>query len=60
MNQIFKKGFSTKGTSRGFGLHLVKQTIDELGGQIVIDSFINSGTTFYIDIPYETRRDQVD
>ena len=28
ISQIFKKGFSTKGTGRGMGLHIVSQLCD--------------------------------
>lgn len=54
-SSIFQKGFSTKGQNRGYGLYLVKQSIDKLGGTLTVDSFKGRGTTFYVDIPYEKR-----
>ena len=49
--QSFEKDFSTKGPNRGIGLHLVKQTIKELGGNIEIDSKVGQGTIFTIKLP---------
>ncbi|MEW9668123.1 ATP-binding protein [Ammoniphilus sp. 3BR4] len=52
---IFTKGFSTKGQNRGYGLYLVKQSIDKLEGNLMVDSFHEKGTVFYVEIPYEIR-----
>lgn len=52
---IFTKGFSTKGQNRGYGLYLVKQSIDKLEGNLTVDSFHEKGTVFYVEIPYEIR-----
>lgn len=48
--QIFKKNFSTKGKNRGIGLHLVKETVAELGGNIEIDSVVDQGTIFTVKL----------
>lgn len=37
----------------GLGLRIVKKYVDELKGEISVDSELNQGTTFYIDIPFE-------
>lgn len=57
---IFEKGFSTKGENRGYGLYLVKNSIDKLNGNLMVDSFQGEGTVFTIDIPYETEVNGID
>lgn len=52
MNQIFLKGFSTKGQNRGFGLFLVKQRLEKLKGEIEIHSKIDRGTTIIVSLPF--------
>ncbi|MGD6776357.1 DcuS/MalK family sensor histidine kinase [Sutcliffiella horikoshii] len=52
LKNIFSKGYSTKGPNRGYGLFLLKKSVDKLGGTVVVDTFQNKGTTFQIDIPY--------
>ena len=46
---LFRRGVSTKGESRGIGLALVKEIIDRLGGTIQIDGV--HGTSVDLDIP---------
>lgn len=36
ISEIFKKGFSTKGSQRGFGLYNIKSIVDKYGGSIEI------------------------
>ncbi|MCR6095184.1 two-component system sensor histidine kinase DcuS [Salipaludibacillus agaradhaerens] len=55
---LFNKGYSTKGSDRGYGLHLVKSVVDHLEGTIAIESFAGNGTEFIISIPYETEVDE--
>ncbi|MFE8701539.1 DcuS/MalK family sensor histidine kinase [Cytobacillus sp. FJAT-54145] len=50
---LFEKGFSTKGEDRGYGLFLVKQTVEKLNGSIQLSSELNKGTTFRVSIPYK-------
>jgi sensor histidine kinase regulating citrate/malate metabolism len=50
---IFKAGFSTKNSS-GLGLSIVKQMVEEMRGQITLDSSIEKGTEFSIIIPKAT------
>ncbi|TXC92930.1 two-component system sensor histidine kinase DcuS [Metabacillus litoralis] len=55
-DSIFKKGFSTKGTNRGIGLYLTKQSIEKLNGKLnVITS--EKGTTFKVAVEYVSRKD---
>lgn len=50
---IFKKGSSTKGRDRGYGLYLANKSLDELGGTLEIYSEKDEGTVFDLIIPYE-------
>lgn len=52
VEQVFSKGFSTKGTDRGHGLFLVKQSLGKINGSIEVHSKEGSGTTFIVTIPY--------
>ena len=49
---IFNKGISTKpGGHRGYGLHLVKRTLQKIGGGISIQHSELGGALFVIEIP---------
>jgi two-component system, CitB family, sensor histidine kinase MalK len=54
-NRILEKGYSTKGENRGYGLYLVSKCIENLGGEMIIDSKLLLGTEIHIRIPYEVR-----
>ena len=54
---IFSKGYSTKETTRGFGLFLVKSSVDKLNGELAITSEPNEGTIFDIYLPYKSKDD---
>ncbi|QLY80796.1 sensor histidine kinase [Clostridium intestinale] len=47
VNEIFKKGFSTKGSQRGFGLYNIKSIVDKYGGSIEITTQ-NDSTEFIL------------
>ncbi len=47
INEIFKKGFSTKGSQRGFGLYNIKSIVDKYGGSIEITTQ-NDSTEFIL------------
>ncbi|MFP7298787.1 DcuS/MalK family sensor histidine kinase [Neobacillus niacini] len=49
---VLKKGYSTKGENRGYGLYLAAKSIDNLGGEWSIDSKLMLGTEIHIRIPY--------
>jgi len=42
---------SDQNTGSGLGLFIVKETIDKLKGKILLESTVNKGTTFTINIP---------
>lgn len=48
IKNMFTSGYSTKGTGRGFGLALVKETVDNYGGTIIVEK---NPTTFIIKFP---------
>lgn len=48
---IFEPGFSTKGEGRGMGLAIVRKTLGEFGGHIVLES--GPETAFTVTIPRE-------
>lgn len=55
--QIFETGYSTKAASgRGFGLAIVRQAAEELGGSIKFQSTPERGTVFQVNIPISDRK----
>lgn len=48
---LFTKGYSTKGDNRGYGLYLVKESIQRINGEIHVYSLVGQGTTITIEIP---------
>ncbi|MRI64731.1 two-component system sensor histidine kinase DcuS [Gracilibacillus thailandensis] len=54
--KIFKKGFSSKGSNRGFGLYLMNQSIEKLNGELKM-STNKRGTTFNVVLDYAAMRD---
>ena len=49
--KIFEKGFSSKGSNRGFGLHIVKKCVDSHQGSLKVHTSDREGTTFEITLP---------
>ena len=49
--RLFEPNFSTKTDGMGLGLALVKQTMDELGGSVALESVIGEGTTVTLRLP---------
>ncbi|ABR49117.1 signal transduction histidine kinase regulating citrate/malate metabolism [Alkaliphilus metalliredigens QYMF] len=48
---IFDRGFSTKEGSRGIGLALIKEMVENLGGNITVIDHVEKGTKFSIILP---------
>lgn len=51
MEHIFEPFYSTKGSSRGFGLTAVQGIVRSHGGFLAIDSQVGHGSTFKIGVP---------
>ncbi len=53
LNNIFNKFYrgNTKSSGSGFGLYIVKETVEKLGGSISVESEVNVGTSFHVVIP---------
>ncbi|MBO8139448.1 MAG: chemotaxis protein CheW [Thermosipho sp. (in: Bacteria)] len=56
INYIFEPGFSTSNnineiSGRGFGLDIVKNTIEKIGGKIYIESKVGKGTKITLQLP---------
>lgn len=52
--QIFTKGYSTKGDNRGFGLYLVLASVDELNGHIELCQTVQkTGACFKVLLPLQ-------
>ncbi|NKF06649.1 Spo0B domain-containing protein [Clostridium gasigenes] len=50
LKRIYDKGFSTKGKNRGVGMYIIKNILDNYGGEIVIESEEGIGTCTEIRI----------
>ena len=51
MDRIFNLYFTTKSSGTGLGLSIVNQIVTEHNGNIKVESKVNNGTTFTIEIP---------
>lgn len=51
IKNIYTRGYSSKGQGHGYGLYLVKQSIDNLDGSIDVESSAGEGTTFTVRLP---------
>jgi signal transduction histidine kinase/CheY-like chemotaxis protein len=53
--RVFERGFTTKQSGHGMGLSICKRLIDAHGGTISVESQLNRGTSFRVELPYEQR-----
>lgn len=60
LEKLFVRGFSSKGEGHGFGLYLVKQSIDNLNGTITVESSPKEGTIFTVRLPMKKDGDSND
>ena len=51
LRRIFEAGYSTKGTGRGLGLAIVRESIAAQGGTLEVESRPGRGTEFRIGLP---------
>jgi signal transduction histidine kinase len=60
LDRIFEPFFTTKppGTGTGLGLYVSRNLINELGGEITVESQPGMGSTFTIQIPVEKAGEQ--
>lgn len=56
IEHIFEKGVSSKGTKRGVGLALVKQQVENVGGNISVESEPGIFTQFFVQLPWNGER----
>lgn len=42
-------------TGDGIGLYIVKENINQIGGKISVESIVNNGSTFKIEVPIEAK-----
>ena len=56
IDHIFEKGVSSKGTERGVGLALVKQQVENVGGNISVESEPRVFTQFFVQLPWNGER----
>ena len=47
-DKVFENGYSTKGKGRGTGLYQVKRLVENLGGEILLDSQYGTGTSITV------------
>lgn len=56
LNRIFEMFFVTnKNKGTGLGLYIVKEAIENLNGNITVESKINVGTKFIVTIPFQNK-----
>ncbi len=60
LNQVFEKGYSTKDSERGYGLHLVNESIQKIDGDVIVTSEPGKGTIFEVRIPYKSKDESDD
>ena len=48
MRQIFKKGYSTKGENRGFGLFILAKAVQRYNGKLNVQPNEPEGTIFTV------------
>lgn len=51
VDEMYKRGYSTKGEGRGYGLYLTLLAVDDLQGTLEVTSPPSGGTTFTVRLP---------
>lgn len=62
--QMYGQGFSTKGEGRGFGLYLVRKSVEKLEGRLTVISHgveetEGTGTAFTVEVPYAVKDEEI-
>ncbi|VBB09816.1 signal transduction histidine kinase sporulation regulator spoob [Lucifera butyrica] len=55
---LFTKGYSTKAANRGWGLFLVRQSLERAGGTVEVQSKPGEGARFIVVLPYQSKGDR--
>ncbi|WP_445487165.1 ATP-binding protein [Niallia sp. 03133] len=55
LEKLFNPFFTTKGTGTGIGLSVCKKIVEDFGGRLYAESEVNSGTTFYVELPHSMK-----
>jgi signal transduction histidine kinase len=50
LSKVFTPYFTTKSSGSGIGLSIVKQIVENHGGQIICDSKEGAGSTFVVTV----------
>jgi len=53
LEDIFNPFFTTKNTGSGLGLSISNQIVQDHKGYIVVESQLNNGTSFFINLPFD-------
>lgn len=56
LKKLFTPFYTTKQTGSGLGLYLSRRIINEMSGEIRVESRLGSGTDLYIELPKEPKR----
>ncbi|HFZ8994542.1 TPA: sensor histidine kinase [Citrobacter freundii] len=56
---IFERGVSSKGEKRGVGLAIVKQQLENIGGEITVESEPGIFTQFFVQLPWDGERTSI-
>lgn len=59
LEAIFEDFVTTKRRGLGLGLAISKKTVEEMGGQLRVDSVVGSGTHFVVELPSSTPTQRV-
>jgi putative PEP-CTERM system histidine kinase len=60
-NRLFKPFDTTKGNAgMGIGVYESREVVNELGGQIFVESVVGEGTTFTVKLPADSNYDERD
>ncbi len=60
LKKIFTRGFSSKGAGHGFGLYLIKNSVENLDGTISVESTPGEGTVFTVRLPVKKAGEVID